>query len=73
MMKFLLIKISKFLKFNFKEKYVISVTVVGGFNMQYFNNCMEGTTSHTTYFHIVTCEDRKTGYRSDCIVSKKGI
>ena len=68
---FLLIKISKFLKFSFKEKYVISVNVVGDFKMEYFRDNMEGTTPHTTYFHIVTCEDRKTGYRSDCIVSEK--
>ena len=53
------------------KKYVISVNVVGDFKMEYFRDNMEGTTPHTTYFHIVTCEDRKTGYRSDCIVSEK--
>lgn len=74
---FLVIKIVGFLKFKFKEKCVISVTVVGDFRIHTFYSkdsyCVEEAQSNNRdiYYHIVTCEDRKTGYRSDFIVSEK--
>lgn len=74
---FLVIKTIGFLKFMFKEKCVISVTVVGDFRIHRFDSknsyCVEEARSNNrdVYYHIVTCEDRKTGYRSDCIVSEK--